>query len=74
MIIWLMLYFTGAAVHVGNYPDMNSCVNAANSEPSLIGVGFVKQFVLLLRFLISGGGFVPMGHSLLFAVDAVAAA
>jgi hypothetical protein len=43
-------------------------------EPSLIGVGFVKQFVLLLRFLISGGGFVPMGHSLLFAVDAVAAA
>jgi hypothetical protein len=36
--------------------------------------GFVKQFVLLLRFLISGGGFVPMGHSLLFAVDAVAAA
>ena len=35
MIIWLMLYFTGAAVHVGNYPDMNSCVNAANSSTTI---------------------------------------
>jgi hypothetical protein len=34
-IFWLMLYMPGGhPVHVGNYPDMASCVAAANASQS----------------------------------------
>jgi hypothetical protein len=45
-----------------------------NLASSRIGVGFVKQVLLLLRVLIGGGAFVPIGHLLLVAAGAVAAA
>ena len=47
-VIWLMLFLGNTAVHVGNFPDMASCQNAAkaswtstSSGRSSFSVGFI---------------------------------
>ena len=39
MIFWLILMAQGGLMHVGNFPDMKSCMAAANSVQVIVDQG-----------------------------------
>jgi len=36
MVIWLVLWITLAPIHVGNFPNMQSCMEAARTNESIV--------------------------------------